>query len=188
MNKKLKILYITNGIFIVAGALLGPLYAIYVATFSVSVFMISLTWAVMLFTGLITFYLISKQAKDDESTNLNFIIWGYLISAVSWLLFAFTTNFYQLFFIQAILGVGLALGGPSWNSLVASHLDKGKHVHDFAEWSMVSKFIEFFSVLFGGLIIVTVGFDALFIAMFFIGVISALLLVTLKKSVFTKSV
>ncbi len=183
MNKKLKQLYLTNGVFIVATALLGPLYVLFAATFNATPIVISLTWATMLATGLITLYIVSKKCRDSEVASVSLVRIGYIISAISWVLFIFATNIYHIFFIQALLGVGLSIGSSSWNLLVADHLDKNKKVVDYAEWGMLSKLIELLSIVFGGIIITTLGYKPLFLIMALLSLTSAIWLNSLKNKI-----
>jgi len=185
MNSKLKILYGTNGIFVIAGALLGPLYAVFAESFSASTFTISLTWATLLAASLLTYYIIFRVTNDNAYINMNLIILGYAISAIAWLLFALSTEIYQIFIIQAILGVGLAIGGPSWGTLVAKHLDKDKNVHDYAEWNIFKKVIEIIAVLSGGAIIADFGFTTVFVIMSLIGWFAATLFVSMRGKLAT---
>jgi len=181
MNKKLRILFLTNGIFIIAGALLGPLYAIFVDTFDVTPLTISLSWATMLTSSLITFYIISKKVDDEKNININLLVAGYLISGLAWILYLLVSSVVFLFAVQVLLGVGLAAGGPSWLLLVTNNLDEDKGVYNFAQWSMISKVVEIAAVTGGGIIVTTLGFKTLFFAMAIVAFVSAGLLLSLKK-------
>ena len=59
-NNALKTLCIYNGIFVMAAAMFGPLYAIYVVKFVDGVTAVSMSWAAFLISASIFMYILSK--------------------------------------------------------------------------------------------------------------------------------
>ena len=68
-NPALKTLYIYNGIFVFAGSLLGPLYAVYVGLIDSAILAVSVSWAVFLMATLVFTAVISRvgdRVKEKE--------------------------------------------------------------------------------------------------------------------------
>ena len=84
----------------------------------------------------------------------------------------FITTLEQLFVIQFILGIGEALGTPTFDAIFAEHLDKNKHIMDYADWKVISNGLLVLGTLLGGLIASEYGFQPLFIGMSLLALIS----------------
>ena len=163
-NKSLKVLFLTNGIFVFAGSLLGPLYAVFVENFNTSVFSISLTWAVYLFSVFVFTFLISKIGDNIKEKEYLLII-GYFIRAFVWIMFVFVTNINQIMLLQIAIGLGEALGGPSFDAIFAEHLNKGEHIEEYSDWKIISNALTAIGTLIGGIVVTKFGFNFLFICM-----------------------
>ena len=164
MNKSLKILFLYNGIFIFAANLLGPLYAKYVEKLDTGIFSISLTWAVFLISSTIFTYFVAKYGDRFKKKEYMLLI-GYLIRSIVWMLFIFITDVTSLIIVQILLGVGEAFGNPAFDSIFAEHLDRNRHVADYADYKIVEKLALALATLVGGAIVNIYGFNVLFILM-----------------------
>lgn len=67
--------------------------------------------------------------------------------------------------LQVLLGIGEALGTPAFDAIFAEHLDKDKHIADYADWKIVEKIMLAFATAIGGLIVTKFGFNCLFLTM-----------------------
>ena len=66
MNKALRTLYLYNGIFVLAGGLFGPLYAVYAQKIGADVFVISLSWSIFLISSTLFTFIVSKFGDKVE--------------------------------------------------------------------------------------------------------------------------
>lgn len=83
INSSLKILFLANGIFSFAGSMLGPLFAVFVASFDKNILSVSLTWATFLFSTTVFTYVISLVGdKIREKEYL--LMAGFLVRAAVW--------------------------------------------------------------------------------------------------------
>ena len=147
-NKALKTLFIFNGLFVFAGSLLGPLYAIYVEKIARGIFPITLSWSVFLIsTTLFTFLVARFGDKIKEKEYL--LLVGYAIRAIVWLAYIFVPNFYFLLVAQFLLGIGEAVGTPAFDVIFAEHLDKGKHINEYSGWKIITNIVLAVGTLFG---------------------------------------
>jgi len=173
MNKALKVLYLYNGIFVFAAHLLGPLYAVYVREIEGDVLSVSISWAAFLFSTVIFTFLISRFG-DKVKEKEYLLIAGYVVRSVVWLSYTFVSDLNFLIFLQILLGAGEALGTPSFDAIFAEHLDKGKHIADYANWKVVSNLACGIAVVIGGFVVKYYGFNILFFSMFILAVFSAI--------------
>ncbi len=170
-NKALSTLFVFNGVFLLAGSLLGPLYAVFVGNITKGIASITISWSVFLFSTTIFTMLVAKvgdQIKEKEYM----LIAGYLIRAVVWLSYIFIHDFYLLIIAQFILGIGEALGTPAFEAIFAEHLDRGKHIFEYSEWKVLSNIILAVGTLLGGVIVERFGFSPLFFFMSLLAMIS----------------
>jgi MFS family permease len=170
-NNALKSLFIYNGIFVMAAAMLGPLYAIYVVKFVDGVTAISISWAAFLVSTSIFTYLVSKKGNEIKEKEY-LLLAGYIIRILSWIALIFVHNLWSLVMVQILLGLGESLGTPSFNALFADHLDKNKYIKEYSDWSLVANLTSAAGILAGGFIVSNFGFKALFILMAGLSLIS----------------
>lgn len=156
-NKVLRTLFLYNGIFVLAGGLLGPLYALYVEKINVGVLPVSISWAVFLFSTTFFTYIISK--RGDKFKHKRFLLAsGYLVRAMCWFSMALISSIEQLIIIQFILGIGEALGSPAFDAIFSEHLDRNKHIMDYSDWKVIATGFDVLGTVLGGLLISRFGF------------------------------
>lgn len=171
INKSLRVLFVLNSIFVFAGSLLGPLYAVYVQGIDNKVIMVSASWAVFMIASTIFMYFVSKYG-DGVKEKEYLLAGGFLVRSLAWIGYLFVNNITGLIFIQIVLGLGEALGTPSWNAIFAKHLD-GKHeIMDYSLWDIVNNFMIAVATIAGGIIVTLFGFKFLFVAMSLLALVS----------------
>lgn len=170
----LKILFISNGIFVFADRLLGPLYAIFAEKFDANVISVSFSWFVFMISA--TFFtLIVSKFGDRIKEKEYMLITGFIIRVISWILYIFTTNIFMFLLIQVLLGIGEAIGSPAFDSIFAKHLRKGKEVREYSNWKLVQNFSLAIASLIGGFVVYFLSFRVLFILMAILGTLSAVI-------------
>jgi len=124
---------------------------------------------------------------DGEVDDLWALFWGYLGTALTPLVYFFSTQPLHIYFAQALLGFSMAWAVPAWYSIFTRHLDKFRISF---EWSLYSVFSVGVSAslaaAIGGLLIEQFGFKVIFLIAFVIILISAFSLLTMKRWVFKK--
>ncbi len=162
-NQILKILLVSNVIFVLASSFLGPLFTVFVQKFSADIITISLTWA--LFIGSTSLFMMLLYRVGDRLNKLQLVQLGFLIRAVAWICYIFVGNIWAVFAIQILLGIGEACGTPAFSALFAEHLDKNHHIADFSEQWIAYNLVGALATITGGLIVHSFGFSTLFILM-----------------------
>jgi MFS family permease len=163
-NTAIHTLYFFNGIFMFGGSLLGPLYALYVANIQNGALAASLSWAVYLVSSTIMTFLVSLFGDQVKETEYLLVI-GYFLRSICWASFIFVPSWNWLLLAQIGIGIGDALGAPAFDTLMASHLDKGKHMSDYATWKLISSIVLALGTVAGGYIVNYYGFVPLFALM-----------------------
>lgn len=163
-NKSLKTLFIFNGIFVFASSLFGPLYAVYIGLLDKNILSVSITWSSFLIATVI-FTLIISKLGDRIKEKEYLLMAGFFVRAIAWFLFIFAGNVFHLILLQALLGLGEALGTPTFDAIFAEHLDGGKHIKEYSNWKLVLSGATGIGTITGGLIVIAFGFQWLFVSM-----------------------
>lgn len=183
MKPPLKILLGASALFMLAGGMFGPIYAIFVEeiggdllTAGSAYFLFALSAGVMIF-------FISRW-EDHVKHQEKLVISGYVLSCIGFLGYMLIKNPFDLFIVQIIFGLGEAIGTPAYDGLYSKFLDKGKFVSEWGIWESMHYIVIALAALVGGLLANLYGFKFIFLIMFIIsliGLLISLLLVLPKK-------
>lgn len=163
-NKALNILLITNSVILLAGATLGPIYAIYVEKVGGDLLDASLTSGVFAVVAGITVILSGKYADRMKQPEL-VIIAGYLIVGAGYLLYMFVDSIWFLLLVQIVLGFGEAIYNSPFDKLYSGHLDLGRSGEEWGLWEALRYFAIAIGAILGGFIVTRFGFNILFVLM-----------------------
>jgi MFS family permease len=182
-NLALRVLFLYNGIFVCAAAMLGPLYAIYVMKFVDGVTAVSVSWAAFLISTSVFTYIVARKG-DEVKEKRNLLLAGYLIRIISWTMLIFVDNLAALVFVQILLGLGESVGTPAFNAIFAEHLDNNKYIKEYSSWSLIANLSSAAGILAGGAIVNSLGFKALFIFMSALSLIAFLGIIVKPRNFF----
>lgn len=181
MKNQLKILLYSNYLNIFAYSLFGPLYALFVLQVGGSAFQVGTTWGVyMLVAGILMFYF-SKIADHSESNRRKMITSGYFILAFGALAFIFVQNPIHIYFVQLLNALGVGMLDPAWKAVYAKSEDKGKEVQEWALFDGGDKILIAIAAFLGGIFITFYSFRNLFIIIFLVQIIAAVISMKLLK-------
>jgi len=167
-NLALKTLFIYNSIFVFANNLIGPLFALYLQGFHANPITISITWAVFIFFSSLFSYIFSRFG-DKIPEQEYALMAGFLIRAIVWFLYIFTNSISMIIVLQVVLGLGEALGSPSFDTILAKHLDDGHQMAQYSTWRVISNLAIAAATVAGGFVVSYLGFQTLFIIMSILG-------------------
>ena len=182
LNRALKILIITNSLVLVAAAMLGPIYALFVEKIGGSLMDASLTGGLFALAAGVT-TLISGKYADKIKSNELIMVGGYVIVGIGFLLYTFVNSIIFLFAVQILIGFGEAVYWPVFDTLYSKHITKRKAGREWGVWESMSYFTFAFGAIVGGFIVVKLGFNIMFIIMAALCFISAIYVYRLPKSV-----
>jgi MFS family permease len=176
----LKVLFISNAIFVFADRLLGPLYAIFTEKFDANVLSISFSWFIFMISATVCTVIVNKYG-DKVKEKEYLLVAGFLIRVLSWILYIFTTNLLMFFAIQIILGIGEAIGSPAFDAIFAKHLKKGAEIGEYSSWKILQNFALAIGSLVGGIVVFYLNFNVLFILMAILGIISSVIVLMQRR-------
>jgi len=191
INFVIKILIISDFLFWSAYQFLSPFFAIYVTDHieggSLEVIGVSSALYFIfksIFEVPVGIYIDkSKSEKDDLYTS----ILGGVAMAIIYFAFIFIDSIWQLYLLQALMGVAAAVSYPGWCSIFTRHIDKGKEGY---EWSLYDIFLGLGmagAAVVGAFITDRYGFNVLFILIAITTLFSSLLLIFIKDQIYYRS-
>lgn len=180
MNIKLKLLLFASVFGNFSSALLGPIYALFVQNIGGSIIVASTSFAIytIVFALLTTFM---GKLEDAKFNKEKMVFVGYLILSIGNLLFIFVQKALDLYLLQALMGVGIAIVAPAWEALYSLALDKGKESSEWSYWNASIGIAASIAALLGGIIVNYYGFKILFVIMATFHFISTLVALSLLK-------
>ena len=164
LNRATKILLSTDMIVLVAIAMLGPFYTIFVERIGGNLFGASLTLAVFAIAAGIT-TLICRRYTDKIKESELVVIFGYTLMGLCFVLYIFINSLVTLFLVQILIGVAVAIYAPASDALYSRHLNNCRAGKIWGAGKAMGYFSMAVGAVIGSLIVTQLGFEVLFIAM-----------------------
>jgi len=181
-NRALRILLITNTLVLIAGGMLGPIYALFVEDIGGRLLDASIAIAIFAAVAGITTIVAGKHT--DRAKRKEFIVGiGYALMGISFLLYIFADSVYFIFGIVILTGFAEALYAPAFDSLFSQHTTKRKVGLEWGTWEATDYFAGAFGAITGGALVTLFGFNVLFMAMAALCFISAIYIYFLPRRV-----
>jgi predicted MFS family arabinose efflux permease len=178
MKKLKKVLLLCDTFFLLSGALLAPIYAIFVDKIGGDILDASFTSALFMLTAGIVIYGMAHW-EDRDKHQRKFVIAGYGLSMIGYAGYLFVDSALSLFAVQVILGLAVALKDPAYDALFS---ESDKHLAlSWGEWESMDYIVYGLGALAGGMIAKTYGFDTLLSIMFGFSVLAFILSLHLLK-------
>jgi len=181
-SKGIKTILLVDSIVMVAAAMLGPIYALFVEEIGGSLLDASFAAAIFAVVGGIT-CLISGNLTDKIKENELIIVFGYFMLGIGFFLYTFVDSILFLFGVQVIVGLAHAVSNPALDAVFSKHLDKGKVGKEWGAWEALGFFTYAIGAVVGGLIVINFGFDAIFIIMSILCFASAIYIYLLPRDI-----
>ncbi|UCD20838.1 MAG: MFS transporter [archaeon] len=181
-NKALRILLITNGLILIAGAMLGPIFAIFAEQVGGNILEAGIAGGLFALAAGVT-TLISGKYADKMRRDEKIIIWGYVLMGAGFVLYIFVNSVWFLFAVQIVVGIGEAIYSPAFDALYSRHITVKKAGREWGLWESMNYFTAAGGAALGGFIASRFGFHPLFVIMAALCFGSAIYLLQLKKNV-----
>lgn len=172
----------TNALILISGAMLGPIYALYIEDIGGDLLDASAAGAIFALVAGLTVLVMGRVTDQIKEPEL-IIVAGYSITGAGFLLLSFVTNVWELLAVQALMGLGEAIAMPAYDAVFSRHLDNGQEGREWGSWEATAYFSTTFGAIVGGVIATYLGFDILFVIMALLCVSSALYIYFLPRSV-----
>jgi MFS family permease len=183
MNKTIKLLLLTNGLILLAAAMLGPIYALFVEEIGGNLLDASFAGAIFALAAGLTSLISGKMSDKTQRPEL-IVALGYLLMAMGFIGFIYTKSLNMLFAMQILIGVGEAIYSPAFDEIYSTHLDKNHEGAEWGAWESMNYFVTAVAAIVGGFIASTYGFSALFLAMSSMVILSVLIILLVPKKSF----
>jgi MFS family permease len=185
-NTPLKLLLFTNGLVLLAVAMLGPIYAFVVEDIGGNVLDAGITYfAFALTAAVITIF--AGKLNDKYKENRFILVVGYLLVGIGFLGYTKITNLTELIIVQIIIGIGEAIYSPTFDALYSLHLDKNAYGTEWSIWEAMNYLSMAGGALIGSVIVTEFGFNNLFYIMASLTFLSAIFVSISSKVNYDKS-
>lgn len=165
----------TNGLILLAGAMIGPIYALFVEQVGGDLMDASIAGGLFaLSAGFVS--LIFGRLSDRTKNSTWVITLGYALIAFGFFLYLFVDSVLFLFIVQIIIGTGEAIYSPAFDKLYSLHVDKKRSGTQWGAWESMNYFTIAIGAFVGGLIVNRFGFEVVFLVMMTICMVSAIFL------------
>ncbi len=183
MRRELQILLASDFFIILGFGMMMPIYALFVEEIGGSILEASGAWSAFAFTSGILMYMIGRW-EDKKKHYEAMLVLGFIFKSIAYLGYFFVSNTAQLFMVQIVLGLGGAIGSPSYDALYSMFLQKGKYATQWGTWEAMNMIVSAVAAIIGGLVVHTYSFKTLFLLMFVSGVCGVIIASALliKKS------
>src|SRR5688572_30397889 len=172
-NRALKVLLIGDALVLTSIAMLTPIYAVFVSEVGGDLLDAGITAAALAFGSAIASFL-SGRITDRTRNKRIFVIMGYAVTGLGFLLFTTVNSVLYLAAIQVVVGLVQAFAQPAYDALYSLHLSKGKEAEGWGTWEAVSYFAAGVGALAGAAIVSATSFSTLFMIMAVLCGISAI--------------
>jgi hypothetical protein len=172
MNRILKYLLISEGFWLLAAGLFGPIYAIFVANIQGGdILAAGSAYAAYSFAAAGMIFVISRW-EDHVKHKEKLVMIGHMVGAAGIFGYLLVANTIQLFAVQIVLGLSQAIGDPAFDGIYSKNLDKGRFASEWGLYDSMDYLVTGVSAVVGGLIATVFGFQTLFLTMFGLSLIS----------------
>jgi MFS family permease len=178
MHKILKILIMSSIFYNLTAGMLGPIYAIFAQEIGSGIVVASS--AIAIYTAVVGTMILIFGRFEDRLDKRKVFIAGRAINVVGIAGYLFVSSPVDLFIVQGILGVAIAMMNPTFEALYSRGLRKGHEAFEWSVWEGSINLVLAGAALTGGFIAAVFGFKTLFMFMTgtaFIGFLLSTLLV-----------
>jgi MFS family permease len=182
LNKPLHILLFTNALILISGAMLGPIYALFVEKVGGDLLDVSIIATGFALVAGITTVLVGRLSDEIKESEL-IIVLGYFLIGVGFLLYLFVESVFFLFFVGTLIGFAEAIYSPAFDALYTKHMIKKKAGNVWGIWEGMFYFTSALGSLIGGVIVTYYGFNLIFIIMACLSFSSALYIYFLSRKI-----
>lgn len=180
LNKPLRVLLITNSLVLLAGGMIGPIYALFVEDIGGNLLDASFAGGIFALAAGITTFISGKYA-DHNKHKEKIVVFGYVVMGAGFMLYTLVNSIWMLFAVQVIIGFGEAIYLPAFDAVYSAHLDHHKEGQQWGAWESMYYFSTAIGAAVGGYIVVYSGFNMMFVLMALLCLGSALYIYRLPK-------
>jgi len=179
-TRALRILLATNAMILLAGAMIGPIYALFVEEIGGDIMDAGLTAGIFALAAGITTLIAGRYADRIKESELIVVV-GYLVLGAGFLLYTQVSTIYMLFAVQVFIGIAEAIYWPAFDALYTKHINRRRAGREWGRWEAMSYFTYALGSAVGALIATYLGFNVLFVVMALLCAASAIYIYFLPR-------
>jgi MFS family permease len=163
MHKILKILITSSMFYNFTAGMIGPIYAIFAQKIGGDIFVASS--AIAVYTFVIGVLILLFGRLEDRLDKKKVFIVGRAINVVGIAGYLFVSSPMDLFLVQGILGIAIAMMNPTFEALYSRGLRKGHEAFEWSVWEGSINIMLSVAAITGGFVAAVFGFQTLFLMM-----------------------
>lgn len=163
MHKILKTLITSSIFYNFTAGMLGPIYALFVLQIGGELLVASS--GIAIYTAVVGVLIFVFGHFEDRLDKRKVFIIGRAVNVVGIAGYLFVSSPIDLFIVQAILGIAIAMMNPTFEALYSRGLRKGHEAFEWSTWEGSVYFAFSASAIIGGVIVTIFGFNVLFLFM-----------------------
>lgn len=180
-NPALRALLLSNGLVLVALAMLVPVYALFVQKVGGGALSAGLTAGALGLASGVSALISGKLIDRIPASRTRYVlVVGWLLIGLSMLLYLLVHSVAALFVVQLLAGFVKTISAPAFDTLYARHLDKKSTGQEYGLWEASFFLTAGVGSILGGIIVAYAGFNGVFLAMAALSFIAALYILSLK--------
>jgi len=190
LNRVIRVMIFSDFCLISGWGLIAPILAVFIieniqgGDVRVAGIAVGLYWIVKSILQIpIGRYLDKNRGEKDD---YYFLIFGTFLASLVPLGFIFTTFPWQMYVLQGVHALGMAMAIPAWGGIFIRHIDKGKEAFTWGIESSSIGIAAGVAGVIGGIIAKKFGFVPLFLGVSILGMIAALLFLLIAKDLLPK--
>lgn len=156
----------------------SPLYALFALRIGAQVFQTGAAWATYTAIAGLMIIIFGKM-EDSFKKKYELIVIGYFWLAAGALSFLLAKSPTSLFVVLGFNAIGAGILAPAWKAAYTHFHDRGKEASEWSFFDGGNMLITAVAALAGGYIVKRYGFHAIFVSMFVIQVVAALVSIRL---------
>lgn len=180
MNKIIDLLIVSSFFYGLAAGLLGPIYAIYVQNIGGDILTAGYSYAIYtIVCGVFILLLGIWENKTKHQEKV--LIASRLLAVIGFIGYLFVNNPIDLFLVQVILGVSVALITPAFDSFYSRHIDKNCETEEWGAWEGLYQISLGLSAVAGAIVADYLGFKVLIWLMIMFAIFSLIVIILVNR-------
>lgn len=164
MNRKIRYLLFSNAVFVLAGSILVPVYALFIVSIHGGIELAGILFGVGFLSSSVTSLIVSKLHDGIKFENRMMKL-CFLLRGIIWVVIAVYPNLTVLLISQILIGVTDGFGSPVFNELFSRYLDSKKHIREWGTWQFLMGLAVALGSFISGFVVNYFGFQMLFLLM-----------------------
>jgi hypothetical protein len=179
MRKEMKILLYSNYLNTFGYSLFGPIYSLFVLNVGGSALTAGSTTCCYLMAAGIFVLVFGKFADVFAPHRKAMVVLGYFILAFGALAFVLIQNVLEIYPVQIFNALGVGLLTPAWDAIYSAEPYKGKEAEGWALFAGADYILIAIAAFLGGAYVTYFSFKDLFVVVFAIQIVAALISIKL---------